>query len=216
MRRYAVIALALGLGLLTALGGNPLAGTQLVGAEGRSHDHGHVGAPPSTLASSPADVRQQGGGIRLDVNGLNNSGITGTVTLRPLDGNRTEVDIRLEGAGAGPQPVHFHAGRCADLNPVPDIPLATIANGASTTVVNNSLQQLASTPYVVFMHKSPDELPILVACSDVGLAGRVSALPSAGEADPMLDLAIGLVSAGLLVAGIVLVRQARRERPLAE
>jgi hypothetical protein len=213
MRRHGAIALALGLGLMVALGADPLAGTPLVGAEERSHGPGHVGAPPSTVASSPADVRQQGG-IRLDVNGLNNSGITGTVTLRPLDGNRTEVDIRLDGAGAGPLPVHFHAGRCVDLNPVPDIPLATIANGASTTVVDSSLQQLASTPYVVFMHKSPDELPIFVACSDMAIAGRVSALPSAGEADPMLDLAIGLASAGLIVAGIVLVRRARRERPL--
>ena len=57
----------------------------------------------------------------------NNSGISGTATFTSqADGLR--VDIKVNGAGAGPQPAHIHEGSCAQLNPTPQFTLTSVAN----------------------------------------------------------------------------------------
>jgi hypothetical protein len=95
---------------------------------------------------------------------------------------------------------------------VPKIPLTTVVNGASTTMLDGSLQQLTSSPHVIFMHKSPEGLPIFVAGADITVVGELATLPSTGEPDPWVETAIGLSGFGLAlaVAGYALRRHARR------
>src|SRR5439155_8766858 len=97
----------------------------------------------------------------------NNSGITGTATLTDIGGGKVRVEIKATGAGAGPEPAHIHEGTCAQLNPAPKFPLTSVTNGASTSEIDASLQQLTSVPYAIHMHKSPEEMPIYVACADI-------------------------------------------------
>src|SRR5947209_19661631 len=58
----------------------------------------------------------------------NNSGISGTATFTPSGGG-VRVDLKVNGAGAGPQPAHIHEGTCAQLNPTPQFTLAPVTNG---------------------------------------------------------------------------------------
>lgn len=148
----------------------------------------------------------------------NNSGISGTTTLTDLGGGKTRVEVRVNGAGAGPQPVHIHEGACATLNPQPKYPLTAVTNGVSMTEVNVSLQDLTSAPYAINLHKSPQEVPVYVACGNIAMAAQTGAatqptnLPRAGDAGSLAPLAAGAFGFGvtLLGAGYAALRRARR------
>ena len=201
--------IALGFGLATIL-----RATSQVGAEEQPQGHGHMAAPaPSGAAMA---LQAQGQTVTFGVTSLNGSGISGSVVLTPLTGDRVEAAVALAGAGVGPRPIHVHEGACADLNPVPEIPLTTVENGTSTTVVDASLQQLTSTPHAIFIHKSPQEIPVFVACADLMVAKTVATVPSAGEDSPDVGMAAGLIGFGgaLAIAGCMLRRRAHRARAL--
>jgi len=138
----------------------------------------------------------------------NNSGISGTATFTPSGGGLT-VDLKVTGAGAGPQPAHIHGGTCAQLNPTPDFTLASVTNGSSTTTLQTTLQTLAATPHAVHMHKSADELTVYVACADINPAS----LPRAGQSDSTIGLVFGAV--GLSLAGLGLMLRRRSSKPVA-
>lgn len=203
MRVQQAIVFTLGLGVATAL----TALGAVSPADAQEHGHSHIAAPQTSTAP-PVRVQEQG--IAFDVKSLNQSGITGTARLTPLAGDRVAVAVAVNGAGTGPRPIHVHEGPCADLNPVPEIPLTTVTNGTSTTEVDVSLQQLTATPHAIFLHKSPEELPVFVACADLLVANAVAAVPSAGEGDADPGLAAGLFGFGgaLAVAGYLLRRRA--------
>jgi LPXTG-motif cell wall-anchored protein len=137
----------------------------------------------------------------------NNSGISGTATFTPSGGGLT-VDLKVTGAGAGPEPAHIHGGTCAQLNPTPEFTLASVTNGSSTTTLQTTLQSLAATPHAVHMHKSADELSVYVACADI----NPSTLPRTGESDSTTGLIFGAVGLGL--AGIGLMLRRRSAKPL--
>ncbi len=138
----------------------------------------------------------------------NNSGISGTATFTPSGGGLT-VDLKVTGAGAGPQPAHIHEGTCTQLNPTPQFTLAPVTSGASTTTLQTTLQSLAATPHAIHMHKSADELSVYVACADI----NPSTLPRTGEADSATGLLFGAV--GLSLAGLgLLLRRRRSAKPL--
>ena len=137
----------------------------------------------------------------------NNSGISGTATFTPSGGGLT-VDLKVTGAGAGPQPAHIHGGTCAQLNPTPEFTLASVTNGSSTTTLQTTLQTLAATPHAVHMHKSADELTVYVACADINPAS----LPRAGQSDSTIGLVFGAV--GLSLAGLGLMLRRRSTKPV--
>lgn len=137
----------------------------------------------------------------------NNSGISGTATFTPSGGGLT-VDLKVTGAGAGPQPAHIHEGTCTQLNPTPQYTLAPVTNGASTTTLQTTLQSLAATPHAIHMHKSADELSVYVACADI----NPSTLPRTGEADSTTGLIFGAV--GLSLAGLGLLLRRRSAKPV--
>jgi hypothetical protein len=147
----------------------------------------------------------QMGMLRLDVASLNNSGITGIATLRETGSGRLEVAIRANDSSEAPLPTHVHEGACADLNPEPKIPLAEVRNGTSTTELAASLEQLTSLQHVIYMHKSPEELPVFVACADIMdalSAGQASAQVQAGPAGAgsLAGIAVGLAAFSLALA----------------
>ena len=136
----------------------------------------------------------------------NNSGISGTATFTPSGGGLT-VDLKVTGAGAGPQPAHIHGGTCAQLNPTPDFTLASVTNGSSTTTLQTTLQTLAATPHAVHMHKSADELTVYVACADINPAS----LPRAGQSDSTIGLVFGAVGLSLAGLGLMLRRRSTKQ-----
>ena len=135
----------------------------------------------------------------------NNSGISGTATFTPSGGGLT-VDLKVTGAGAGPQPAHIHGGTCAQLNPTPEFTLASVTNGASTTTLQTTLQALAATPHAVHMHKSADELTVYVACADI----NPSTLPRTGEADSSTWYVFAAVGLSLVGVGLLLRRRSAK------
>jgi LPXTG-motif cell wall-anchored protein len=140
----------------------------------------------------------------------NNSGISGTATFTPSGGG-VRVDLKVTGAGAGPEPAHIHAGTCAQLDPTPQFTLAPVANGSSTTDLQTTMAALTSSPHAVHMHKSTDELTVYVACADI----KPGSLPRTGQSE---STPTGLVSAaaGLSLFGLGLVLRRRATRRLSK
>lgn len=104
--------------------------------------------------------------LTIDLDELNDSGMTGTATLR-ADGDETVVTLALDGA-TGDHPAHIHSGTCNDLDPNPAFPLVDVdANGASETTVGISLEDLQSEPFAINLHKSADEIGVYVACGNI-------------------------------------------------
>ncbi len=118
------------------------------------------------VLATAAVTGAQGQSVTLDLVSQNNSGISGTATLTDLGGGQMRVEIRVTGAEAGPQPAHIHGGNCAQLDPAPRFSLTPVTNGVSTTDVEGTLQQVTAAPHAIHLHKSPEELPIYVACAD--------------------------------------------------
>jgi hypothetical protein len=98
----------------------------------------------------------------------NGSGELGTVTLTAM-GEKTRVDVAIANAPTDvPQPAHIHPGSCAKLDPKPKYPLTTVMDGTSTTVVDAPMSALVAGGFAVNVHKSTSELPVYVACGDLG------------------------------------------------
>jgi hypothetical protein len=103
--------------------------------------------------------------IQLDT--LNASGVTGSVTLADMGDGSTKVDINVEPAGNLDMPAHIHPGSCAAPVPQPKHPLQNVVNGKSTTVVPSTLAELSSGDLMVNLHKSNDDLRTYTACADL-------------------------------------------------
>jgi hypothetical protein len=102
---------------------------------------------------------------------LNDSGVSGTAELTARR-QRTEVSMRVDGA-VGEHPTHIHTGTCEDLDPDPKYPLnnvelnTTELVGTSDSVVDVPLEELLSTPHLILIHKSAEELDIYYACGNI-------------------------------------------------
>jgi LPXTG-motif cell wall-anchored protein len=157
------------------------------------------------LAATTSMVAAQEQATTLQLVQQNNSGISGTATFTPSGGGLT-VDLKVNGAGAGPQPAHIHEGSCAQLNPTPQFTLSPVTNGTSTTTLQTTLQSLAASPHAIHMHKSTDEISVYVACADINPAS----LPRTGQADSTTGLLSGAVGLSLAALGLMLLRRVRQ------
>ena len=139
--------------------------------------------PAAEATPSPTMPR-----LELDLEEMNDSGISGTVTLYDA-GDQTIVEFDVEGAG-GDHPAHIHAGVCSELDPEPAYPLDNVdKKGESTTVVDVKLNELLDEDYAIDMHLSPNELGTLIACVDVDGEPEVpqGATPEASPASTPSD-----------------------------
>src|SRR4051794_14737377 len=116
------------------------------------------------LATTIAAAQEQA--MTLQMTAQNGSGISGTATFTP-SGSGLRVDLKVTGAGAGPEPAHIHPGTCTQLDPTPEFTLPSVSNGTSTTDLQTTLQTLTASPHAVHMHKSVDEVSVYVACADI-------------------------------------------------
>lgn len=126
------------------------------------------------LAASPAyagEEKSAGEGmamkaVTVELNTLNDSGVSGTATLTPMD-NQTKVVINLTGAPeGGVHPAHIHEGTCASLEK-PAYPLNDITNGASETVVDAGIKDIISADHAINVHKSSEEMSAYVTCGTI-------------------------------------------------
>ncbi len=98
---------------------------------------------------------------------LNNSAVTGSVTLVDAGDGRTQVQVRVDPAGNLDMPAHIHPGSCDDLIPQPKHPLENVVNGASTTIVRATFAELTQGGLAVNLHKSNQELDAYTACAEL-------------------------------------------------
>ena len=105
--------------------------------------------------------------MTVSITAQNGSGETGTATLTP-QGDKTRVEVKLDGAPSSAQPAHIHEGSCAKLDPKPKYPLQNVVGGKSSTVLPVSVSTLASGAYAINVHKSAEDLKTYVACGDLG------------------------------------------------
>jgi hypothetical protein len=159
-----------------------------------------------------AHVQAQEQSIATTVESLNGSGITGAIRLTEMGAGKLRVETQVTGAGAGPEPIHIHDGTCGDMNPEPKIPLTNVVGGTSVTELNVSLRDLVATPHAIYLHKSPEELPVFVACANITASGRVATTPSVGEADTWVESAPWMAGLGfaMAAAGYTLRRRVHR------
>jgi Cu/Zn superoxide dismutase len=137
-----------------------------------------------TAFGSSVAAQQSGDTEELELAEQNNSGVSGTATLREADGG-VEVTLNMRGLPeAGVEHInHFHGGgRCADYEAGEDIPITiplttVIANqdgtgSASTTLPDVTLDQLFDQRQerIIVFHAKQEEgvaVPPPIACADV-------------------------------------------------
>jgi uncharacterized surface protein with fasciclin (FAS1) repeats len=136
--------------------------TDVMASNGVIHVIDTVLLPPSVTAPQTES-------IVLPVGELNDSGVSGTITLdRFFDG--TLVTLSLTGTPAGgDHPAHFHTGDCDAPGPVA-IPLNNVDGdtGLSVTAVDAPLEAILEGNHLVMVHLSPDDIATFVACGEVG------------------------------------------------
>ena len=114
-----------------------------------------VGATPATL--------------KLELYAQNRPGETGTVTLDDIPRGVTIV-VKMAGGQNGSQPIHIHAGTCANPNPTPTYTLTNIEHGNSTTTLSGiTLGELLEGHYVIDVHESSADITRYVACAAIAL-----------------------------------------------
>lgn len=142
-----------------------------------------VATPSATAVASPTadavggttkNVDGTGGASNADAQVLNvklvdwsKTGITGTAVLA-ADGENTQVSVNISGPGViGGHELHIHNGTCATpgtatytLNPID-------ANGASTTTVNLSIDQLTRGNYFINVHPDEDSWDAWMVCGNI-------------------------------------------------
>ena len=153
-----------------------------------------------------------GASITLTLSPQNNSGISGSATLTEMDNNQVKVTLKLDKAGAGPQPAHIHPGSCANLDPKPQWPLKDVVNGASETVLTNvKLTDITDGKHAINVHKSAAEIQTYVACGNIAAYGQAApaALMATGDVAPSWLLAglSGILGVAGVASGVLLRRR---------
>lgn len=103
----------------------------------------------------------------LELRELNDSGVTGTVTLTGLGSDRTRVEIDVEPAGNPSMPAHIHPGTCDELVPQPKYALENVLDGTSVTEVAVPADELLADRVALNIHRSNAELDVYTACIEL-------------------------------------------------
>lgn len=91
---------------------------------------------------------------------------TGTATLTAT-GNQTEIVVNIDVSPDGSdveQPTHVHAGTCGDNLGAVVYSLTSVVDGASTTVIDATLDSLQTGDFSINVHKSGEEIGVYVSC----------------------------------------------------
>jgi hypothetical protein len=108
--------------------------------------------------------------LQLKLYAQNRPGETGTVTLQQIPGGVTVV-VTMAGGQNGSQPIHIHAGTCANPDPAPKYALTNIVHGSSTTTISGiTLGDLLKGQYVIDVHESSADTTKYVACAPIAMS----------------------------------------------
>jgi hypothetical protein len=118
------------------------------------------------LAVVAAGCAATGPRVVIELDTLNNSGVTGTATLISM-GDRTQVEVQVDPAGHPDMPSHIHPGTCENLVPQPKYPLVNVVNGHSSTVVPATLAELLGGDLSINLHNSNDDMRTYTACAEL-------------------------------------------------
>jgi len=86
--------------------------------------------------------------VTVELEAVNNSGVSGKATLTPVD-NNTKVVINCENLGE------------------PKYPLEAVKNGESETTVDVKLSDITTGDFAINVHKSEEEISTYVACGEI-------------------------------------------------
>ncbi len=148
--------------------------------------------------------------------------LKGTGNIFDNGDGTSKVVITLNGVD-GPSPVHFHEpGDCGANNPIA-IPLEPVVDGTSTTMVDESVDELIESGYYLNVHLSDEEITTVIACGDnfATLAYEGDEDYDGGEMAEMPDTGAGgmaqssnnaapMTAVGLVLAGGLVVLQRKR------
>lgn len=149
------------------------------------------------------------GPLTVTLDSLNNSGISGTATLT-AQGSQTQVVVSVTGEPAGAsEPMHIHVGQCGPTLGSVKYPLKNVENGASTTVVNASLDSLQNGNFAINVHESAANIQNYVACGNIPALAASSNASTSGAAStttsPSLPKTGGVpLGATVVLAGLLL------------
>ena len=98
-----------------------------------------------------------------------NSGQTGTVTLRSDGNDQTLVIVNVKPGRPSdePQPVHVHFGTCGPNLGAVDKPLSDITKGTSETTVPLGMSAMQDGDHAVNVHTSYSEITVYTACASI-------------------------------------------------
>lgn len=115
----------------------------------------------AACSASPAASRT------VELETLNDSGVTGTAVLTDLGDGTTRVEVNVDPAGYPDMPAHIHPGTCTDLVPQPLYPLQNVVDGASETVVPATLEDLFVGGLALNVHASNEDMGTYTACANL-------------------------------------------------
>jgi hypothetical protein len=98
---------------------------------------------------------------------LNDSGVTGTALLTDLGDGTTRVAVEVEPGEYPDMPAHIHPGTCTDLVPQPTYPLANVVDGSSETEIEASLEDLFTGEFALNLHASSNDWETYTACAEL-------------------------------------------------
>ncbi|MGH2533338.1 MAG: hypothetical protein ACRDJW_13655 [Thermomicrobiales bacterium] len=122
-------------------------------------------------AVAPLGAQDEPEQIVIELQEVNDSGVTGTVTLTAVDG-ATEVMLQLEGILDG-NVVHIHQGTCESYEPDPLAPSGDVVltptgvEGQSTTTVEIPLEEWLAEETIIHVHAGEREIEDILVCGDV-------------------------------------------------
>lgn len=143
------------------------------------------GATTGSTSDNPAPAGYKASGAdsaaagtqTVQLQSVNNSGITGTAVLHP-DGNKTSVMLMLVPAAGGTtagqeHAAHVHTGTCAEPGPIV-APLGTVKGddkgyNSTTADVDIPIATLTDGQHVVAAHATASDSSATIACA--GLSG---------------------------------------------
>ncbi|HEX5939990.1 MAG TPA: hypothetical protein VFZ12_06485 [Dehalococcoidia bacterium] len=126
-------------------------------------------AATEEAAEPTEEEAAEGEALELDLEALNDSGVSGTATLTDNGDGTTNVVLAVEGDDATvPHPAHIHVdpGECLDAADI-IADLTPVEGGSSTTDVDVALADIQATEHVIIIHESVENIGNYIACAEI-------------------------------------------------
>ncbi|MEX2238796.1 MAG: hypothetical protein WEB00_14830 [Dehalococcoidia bacterium] len=118
------------------------------------------------------DDDSAGGSVEIDIEALNESGVSGTATLTDNGDGTTNVVLTIEGDDqATPHPAHIHNAGAECLEAADIIAdLTPVEGGSSETDVDFALADIQASAHVVIIHESVENIGNYIGCAEIPTA----------------------------------------------